>query len=179
LTISREVNNLPAITRALLNLGNISQIEGDYFSALQQYEEGLAICRQTQDSHLMALVLGSLGDLMLLQKNNLRAREYCEEALALCLKVKNKRTIAGKLLSFVNLLIVETQYARSAQVQGFAATMLDDPTIILTKADVVEIEKAAYILKRLIGEDSYHKEFDTGKTLQLEHVVQIVLKHQT
>jgi tetratricopeptide (TPR) repeat protein len=174
LTISREVNNKPAIVRALIHLGYISHMAGDDVIAHEQYKEGLAVCRHIQHSGLLSLVLQNLGDFVVTQKNYSKAREYYEETLAICLKLKNKRNIAYALFGFAEIFCTEAKNSPSAQLQGFVLRLLDEIGFI-TETDLGVLSKNANKLKTAMGEESYSKEFDTGKALQLEQAVRIAL----
>ena len=167
LGISRVVNNKPAMIRPLIKLAYISQMEGDFVMAAQRYEEGLEICRNIQDSHLTSWVLQAMGDFAFAQKNNTKAREYYEEVLFICLKLKDKRTIAYALLGIANLLYAEAQNTRSAQLQGFAVTLLNELGFI-TEMDLRDINKAEENLKTSMGDNWYRREFEIGKRLSLE-----------
>jgi non-specific serine/threonine protein kinase len=175
LSIGRVVNNKPTMIRALINLAYMSQVEGDYVIAARRYEEGLEICRNIQDTHLTSLVLQAMGDFVFAQKNNTKAREYYEEALSICLKLKNKRTVAYALLGIANLLYAEARNTQSAQLQGFAVTLLNQLGFI-TELDLGDINKAAENLKTSMGDDLYRTEFEIGNMLSLEQAVNIALK---
>jgi tetratricopeptide (TPR) repeat protein len=177
LRISRGINNESALPRVLMHLGHFSQMEGDYPTAWRYYEESLAICRELQEGHLTMVVLGNMGHFALVQKNNLHAREYYQEALEICVKLKNKRTTAETLLDFAEILCTEAQYAQSAQLQGFAEILFNEVES-LVESHLTQIKITADILKIYLGEDSYRKEFDIGKTLQLEQAIQIALRHE-
>jgi hypothetical protein len=118
--------------------------------------------------------LSSIGDFEFSQKDNRKAREYHEEALRICIKLKHKRTIGDTLLSLADLLSAEKRYSESAQLQGFATTLFDESESLIARR-VAQIESSADIPKKNLGEDSYWKEFDFGKTLKLEQAVEIAL----
>ena len=123
------------------------------------------------------VVLGTMGHFVLAQKNYLKAREYYREALEICLKLKNKRTTAETFLNFAEKSCAEAQYVQGARLQGFAETLFNESES-LTESHLTEIKRIADILKMCLGEDSYRKEFDIGKTLRLEQAVEIALKQQ-
>ena len=163
------------MARALFNLAGMAWRDGDYLTASQQYEESLAICREVQDSHLTTVVLQDIGDFALAQKNNPKARECYEEVLIICLQLKNKRSIAHALLHFADLLCAEGQYLQSVQLQGYAVTMFYQSGAI-PPSGLTEIERTAVVLKTFMDEDTYQKQFDTGKRLRLEQVIEIALE---
>jgi predicted ATPase/DNA-binding SARP family transcriptional activator len=175
LSISRKVNNTAAMPRVLMHLAQFARMKEDYAAAWQYLHESLAICRQVQDDHLTTVVLQSMGDFALEQRNNLKAREYVQEALMICLKLKNKRTTAHSLLGLADALCAEARYAQSARLQGFVLTLFQEAES-LTESRFTEIEKTADILRLHLGDASYQKEFDLGKTLQLEQAIQIALE---
>lgn len=177
LNISRQVNNKAAMPRVLMHLGQFSQIEGNFSAAWRYYEEALALCREIGEGHLTHVVLDTMGYFAFTQKDHLKARRYYGEALEICIKLKNKRTIGETLLGFADILSAENRYSESAQLQGFAKTLFDESES-LTESGMAEIKRSADIPKKHLGEDSYRKEFDVGKTLKLEQVVEIALKQQ-
>jgi tetratricopeptide (TPR) repeat protein len=177
LRISRSINNKAAMPRVLIHLGHFSQMQGDYITAWRYYEESLAMCRDIQEGHLTTVALGTMGYFALVQKNYLKAREYYREALEICLKMKNKRTTAETFLNFAEMLCAEAQYVQSARLQGFAETLFNESEF-LKEWHVTEIKRTADILKIYLGQDSYQKEFDIGKTLRLEQAVEIALKQE-
>jgi hypothetical protein len=161
--------------RVIMHLGHFSQMEGDYLTAWRYYKESLAICRELQEGHLTMVVLGSMGHFALVQKNNLQAREYYKEALEICVKLKNKRTTAETFLDFAEILCTEAQYVQSAQLQGFTETLFKESES-LTESHLTQIKRTGDVPKIQLGEDSYWKEFEIGKTLTLEQAVEIALK---
>ena len=177
LRISRKVNNKSAMPRVLMHLGIFLEMEGDYVAAWRYYEESLAICREIQEGHLTMVVLGTMGHIALAQKNTLQAREYYREALDICLKLKNKRTTSETLLNFAEMLCAEARYSESARLHGFAETLFNESES-LTESHLAEIKRIAETPKMHLGEDSYRREFDIGKTLKLEQAVKIALDRQ-
>jgi predicted ATPase/DNA-binding SARP family transcriptional activator len=175
LSISRQVNNKAAMPRVLIHLGQFSEIEGNFSAAWRYYEEALELCHEIGEGHLTHVVLCTMGYFAFSQKDNLKAREYYEEALKICIKLKNKRTIGDTLLSLTDILSAENRYSESAQLQGFATTLFDESES-LTESRMAEIKRSADISKKHLGEHSYRKEFDIGKTLKLEQAVEIALK---
>jgi len=177
LDISRKIHNKPTMPRVLKHLSYFFQMEGDYVTAWHYCEEALAICRDIQEGHLTMVVLNAMGDLALAQKNTLQARGYYREALEICLNLKNKRSIAELLLDFAETLGMEAQYVQSARLQGFAETLLNE-TDSLKESHLAVLKRISEIPKKYLGDDSYRKEFDSGRTLKLEQAVEIAFKHQ-
>ncbi|HSJ87948.1 MAG TPA: BTAD domain-containing putative transcriptional regulator [Anaerolineales bacterium] len=173
--ISRQVDNKAAMPRVLIHLAGFSEIEHDFVTARRYYEEALALCREIGEGYLTHIVLSSMGDFEFSQKDNLKARQYHEEALRICIKLKHKRTIGDSLISFANILSAENRYLESARLQG-VATRLFDETESLIASRVAQIKKSADLPKKHLGEATYWKEFDFGKTLKLEQAVEIALK---
>ncbi|MEM6797620.1 MAG: tetratricopeptide repeat protein, partial [Acidobacteriota bacterium] len=63
LEIFRELGDEPAEARALLNIGFISQLQGDAAAARSRYEVALAMARAHDDRSVIAKLLNNLGGL--------------------------------------------------------------------------------------------------------------------
>ena len=177
LEISRRIDNKQAMPRVLIHLGGFAKTDGDHLTAWRYYEEALAICRDIKERHLTTVVLSTMGYFAFSQKNNQQARKYYQEALEICLTLKNKRSTAETLLNFAEILCAETQYPQSARLHGFAETLFNESES-LTESHLAEIKRIAETLKMHLGEDSYRREFDIGKTLKLERAVKIALNQE-
>ena len=175
LRISRAINNRGAMPRVLMHLGLFSQFDGDHATAWHYFEESLAICRELGEGHLTMVVLGAMGSFALAQEDICQARKLQGEALEIGIKLKNKRTTAEKFVNFAEILCAEKRYAESAQLQGFAETLFNESES-LTDSHLEDIKKSADVPIKHLGEESYWREFDVGKKLNLKQAVEIALK---
>ena len=175
LAISRRVGNRLAMPRALMHLGHLANREGDAAAVDRYYAESLVVARQAGEGHLLMVVLGNMGDYQSSQGNYSIAREYYREQLAIGVRLKNKRTIAQTLLNLATMLNVEERYSESAQLQGYAENLFSESEA-LTETHLASIRKAAEVSKKHMGDESYAREFERGRALQLQQATDMALK---
>jgi tetratricopeptide (TPR) repeat protein len=174
--ISREIGHGSATTRALFNLAVIASREGDVATASKNLEESLVISLQLADDHLTSMVFLITGYFAIDQKDYPLARECFEEALNISFDVKNKRVTALSLLGFADILCARSSYSLSANLQGYAISVLKDLGANIIESEMGNFSITADTLKTNMGEDSYQKEYQLGNTLSLETAVEIALK---
>lgn len=175
LAISQRVGNRLAMPRALMHLGHLAQTEGNAAMVEQYYTESLMIAREVGEGHLLMVVLGNMGNYLYSQGNYSRARDYYREQLEIGIRLKNKRTIAQTLLNLAEILNVEEHYSESAQLQGYAQSLFSESEA-LTETHLASIRETAESSKAHLGSRVYEKEFEHGRTLQLQQATDIALK---
>jgi tetratricopeptide (TPR) repeat protein len=83
LALSRALEDQDNVSGALLDLGGVAMMQGDLTWAHSYLEEGLALCRDTGNRNVLA-VLNTLALVTMDQGDYGGARSYQEESLALC-----------------------------------------------------------------------------------------------
>lgn len=124
------------------------------------------------------VVLGNMGDYLFSQGNYSRARDYYREQFEIGIRLKNKRTIAQTLLNLAAILNVEEHYSESAQLQGYAQSLFSESEA-LTETHLASIRETAESSKAHLGSRVYEREFEHGRTLQLQQATEIALKFFT
>jgi hypothetical protein len=99
--------------------------------------------------------------------------------LNLCQELEDKDGLAFVLSSLANVLHVEGQHVNSAQVQGAVMAYLRDLGSLLETIEQLFFDQTAIALKELLGEKNYQKEFEVGKTLALEQVIELARKNKS
>jgi predicted ATPase/class 3 adenylate cyclase len=83
LALSRNLEDLPGITRSLNNLGVLAFDTGDYDQATALLQESLKLARTTQDTALIATALNDLGRIAYAQEDLALAESLYRESLDL------------------------------------------------------------------------------------------------
>jgi tetratricopeptide (TPR) repeat protein len=100
LTVARDLTRDPVMrAKALLNLGIISNIEGDYDGAQTQYTRSRAAFQQAEDVAGEVLALNNLGMLHSDQHNWDSANHAFEECLDLCESIGDRVRVASVLVN--------------------------------------------------------------------------------
>src|SRR5918994_3610329 len=103
--------------RAMLVLGDLDVMQGDYPQGEENLEASLALCREAGDSRGQAQALGILG-FIASQRNDLeRAEKLLEESLALSRKAGVPVEISNALNALAALAAYRNDYARASVLQ--------------------------------------------------------------
>jgi predicted ATPase len=103
--------------RAMLVLGDLDVMQGDYPQGEENLEASLALCREAGDSRGQAQALGILG-FIASQRNDLeRAEKLLEESLALSRKAGVPVEISSALNALAVLATFRNDYARASVLQ--------------------------------------------------------------
>ncbi|HEU5101638.1 MAG TPA: tetratricopeptide repeat protein, partial [Roseiflexaceae bacterium] len=96
-----QESGAPASVRAkaLHGAGALANVQGDYVQALVLCGESLALFRELEDKHSMAMALGELGFVAQQQGDYEQARGFHEESLAIFRELGEKHGIANAIYS--------------------------------------------------------------------------------
>jgi predicted ATPase/class 3 adenylate cyclase len=179
LSVYRELGREDGIARALNNLGIAAHTQGNLAQAKELYQESIAICQRLGEKWIMSHALYNLGHITYDEGNASEARRIYEECLNLCQELEDKDGLAFVLSSLANVLHIEGQHVNSAQVQGAVLAYLRDLGSLLETIEQLFFDQTAIALKELLGEKNYQKEFEVGKTLALEQVIELARKNKS
>lgn len=92
--ISKQLNDLPRMAPALINLGKVATLESNYDLARSRYEEALALARQTHQPRYEAAVLPNLGILSGNLGDYEGALRFIDEGMELSRRENDQRSVA-------------------------------------------------------------------------------------
>jgi tetratricopeptide (TPR) repeat protein len=90
LTLTREMNDLPALGNALNMIAIVNAVQGQFEAAIGTFEEARAVARRTGDRGRVAQALSNLGEVALMQHRLADARRHLQESLTLSYEVGNR-----------------------------------------------------------------------------------------
>ena len=90
---AKEHNYPKAAAQGYVFQGNAKMYQGNYPSALKDYEKSIAIYEEIGDKQGIAKGLSNIGNIYYSQGNYPRALEYYEESLAIFEEIGDKRSI--------------------------------------------------------------------------------------
>ena len=106
------------------NLGNTSELEGDFDNAARMFAEAIAIWRELGQGHWLAMALNNLGKLQIRRGELGLARGALLEALSLSHRMGNRRRLAYTLAAVATLAAAENQAERAARLDAIAAAAI-------------------------------------------------------
>jgi predicted ATPase/DNA-binding SARP family transcriptional activator/Tfp pilus assembly protein PilF len=107
----------PAVrASALLTLGHLHWLKGDFPAAQTAHEQALAIHRETGDPQAIATSLYHLGITAYRQDDYARAETYLRESLLLSTELEDQGGIARVLLNLGNLAYEQRQYRHAREL---------------------------------------------------------------
>jgi tetratricopeptide (TPR) repeat protein len=120
LSLARRANHLPFEARALLNLGYIAYILGDYTAARAYGLEALERSREIGARFQTIIVLGNLAQADLKLGDTAAARRGARESLALAHELGYMPSVVVAVVLFGQILNLEGDKARALALYGLA-----------------------------------------------------------
>ncbi len=181
LVLKREIGNKHGIAVSLNNIGNVAYDQGDYSSARTLYEECLALLRLDGDTSSVAYVLNNLANVAHQQGDNTGARSIHKESLALSLEVGDKRAIATSFAGIgcatLGESMVEGERAeRAVRLFGASEAQLQAIDAVLDRSDRVPFERSVKQARTLLGEETFEKILQEGRTMSMDEAIAYALK---
>ncbi len=162
------------LAAALLNLGRIAYVQGDYALALEKLESGLDVGRTIGDQRYVAGVLDHLGRVAQAQGDTARARALLNESLSLRKKLGDKQGLAESLESLGHALAA-SHPERAVCLLGAAETLRE-----VIGAPRPPVERGAYArtleaARAHLGETEFRARWDAGRAMTVEQVIDYAL----
>jgi len=175
LSLFRELDDIPGITRALNVLGELSRIVGDYDRAQDVYEECLALCRQVGDKQRAGVMLSNLSYVAMHQDDYQRAEALIREALTITVELNTKYFTGLCIAMLAGPVGANGQPERAARLLGASEGILLSLDASLQPADQIEIDCYLADIRAQLDEKIYNDACSQGRAMSIEDAVAYAL----
>ena len=176
LKIRRELGDKWAIGVSLNNLGNVAIDQGNFEEARLLQEEGLAIRRAVGDRWAIANALNNLGNLAREQGEYSTAISLYRESMEINHELKAPWAISYLLEDMGSLFSLTGQSELSMQFIGAASKQREMIGAPLSPAEKEKLERAIDRVRSAIGEDRQKSNFEQGRNLPIDQVINSALE---
>jgi tetratricopeptide (TPR) repeat protein len=110
LPLTRELNDRPALVFILRQMGNISNLYGEYDKAKPYLEESIALARELEDSGSAAAGINSMGEAARFQGDFESAQTYYAEAMTISKEDGNRDNLAMAMVNLADVHLMKKEY---------------------------------------------------------------------
>jgi tetratricopeptide (TPR) repeat protein len=169
--ISEEIGNKRLMTFALGGLGYASKAIGDLEKSEEYFKNSLKISKEhgMKDKTINTLI--GLSDLSSITDDFDKALNYLKEALDLVVPLKIESSILELLTIFARILIKKNNLERAIKILSLIVNHSQS-----TKSTKDTAEDLLEDCKKQISEDKFKEPFTKGTSLELDGVVEELLK---
>ena len=169
------------------NLGSIAQKQGDYNAALDLYEQGLFLSRESGYRWSIAILLNNLGFVAQEQGDYDKARTLHEESLALRRELGEIIGVAASLIGLGAVIIRRAsrelehraeehqegmvQLERAATLFGAVNRLLESTPSVLSNDDSQLYEQNLVMVQSLLDEGAFAKAWAAGRAMSPDEVI--------
>jgi non-specific serine/threonine protein kinase len=175
LTLFRELDDMPGITRALNTLGELARLVGDYERAKDAYEECRALSLQMGDKQRAAIVMGNLSYVAMHQDDYLGAEALLREGLTLMVELNYKYYFGLSIAMLAGPVGANGQPERAARLLGASEGILCSLDASLQPADKIEIDCYLADIRAQLDEKIYREACSQGRAMSIEDAVAYAL----
>jgi non-specific serine/threonine protein kinase len=174
LEVQRELNDRFAIAHTLNNLGSLAERQGDFEQAKNVHLESLEIRRDLGDRLGVAVSLNNLGMVCALQGDCDRARDLFQESLSMLQELEDWSILPALMKSFGILMAKRDDPRRAAQLLGAGESAREEAGSRLAERDREKLDSAIQGLRENLGDDEFKAEWDRGRGLSREEVLELI-----
>jgi non-specific serine/threonine protein kinase len=175
LALFRDLNHMPGIKIALIVLGELSRIFGDYQRAEIAYQECLELSRQTGDKKRIAVSLTCLSSIAMHYGDYMRAEVLQKEALEMVVELGTKYYIGYGLACLSGPLALQGRPAQAAMLLGASESILQALGASLQPADQIEIDRYLAAIHEQLDERSVNEALAEGREMSFGQAVSFAL----
>ncbi len=176
LLIGRELDDKAIVGVALMGLGEISRLEGNYAEAHSYYEETLNEARKGGDAFNLLYALFNLGSVSCMEGNAETAREQFTESLSIAKDLGSIRAVADCLDGFASLSALNEIFEKAAKLFGAAEAFRKSVGFEIQTADRIFRDHFIKKTKESIGEDSFIEFENQGRNISIDDAVILALE---
>ncbi|MDX1415428.1 MAG: LuxR C-terminal-related transcriptional regulator [Candidatus Promineifilaceae bacterium] len=181
----RELNDRPGLAYALNRLGEIYRLGGELTSARQNYEEGLAICRETGEVIREHFLYNNLGLIAFAEGDYERSRDLLLRALGRNELLGWVHWTFTVLRELAGPLAMLGEAEKAARISGACARLTAVLGVSFHPFDQSTIARFEAELQELLDEETYTTAWADGQRMTYEELLAYALSedgkltHQT
>ena len=176
LAIFREQSHQPGMARALLVIGELARLDGEYEQANQAYKASLDLYRVIGDRRRQGIVVSNLGDVAALEGDTERAKRFATQAVELLNDGGSEYFLAFALAGFAGSVTAEGNAERAARILGAAEIVLENLGVGYQPADGPTIRRYAAKLRAQLGNEACSTAWAEGRAMSLQEAVAYALE---
>ncbi len=175
LAIGRELDDKAIVGVALMGLGEIARLEGNYAEAHSYYEETLSEARKGGDAFNLLYALFNLGSVSCMEGDADTAREQFTESLSIAKDLGSIRAVADCLDGFASLSAMNEEFEKAAKLFGAADALRESVGFEIQTADRIFRDHFIEKAEEAIGENSFVEYEDQGRKISMDEAVNLAL----
>jgi predicted ATPase/DNA-binding SARP family transcriptional activator len=156
--------------------GDVYLMRKDEARALEQYEEGVTLLRETYNSNNLAYAERRLGFLMLKQGNYEKSKALFKESLRHNREVSHQNGMTAAISALANVAFAEGEHTRSAQLFGIVEGRIAAMTLPLMIMDRVEFDSGISSLRAQLDKKTFDRFWSKGKSMTPEQAIAFALE---
>ena len=172
---ARQVGDSWLIASTLVGKGELTRVQGDDATALEVYEEGLALAAASGDEEFVGMCLGNLSFLADHAGNHAEAHRLACEALRISWRLGRRHTAAQAVSLLAGPELGLGRPERAARLIGAADEAFRVLSATRHPGDRSEHERVVAGLRRALGDDTFHDAYTQGTHLSLGEAVDLAL----
>jgi predicted ATPase/tRNA A-37 threonylcarbamoyl transferase component Bud32 len=176
LPLFREVGHLMGVADSLGSLGVVAEHQGDFAQARTYHEEALKNRRDRHDPMGISESLYNLGVLAERQGEYAEAHSYYAQSLTIRDELGDRMNIADSLEGFGTLAAACREQVRAARLLGAAKSLREEIGAPISPAKQEKLEKTVSLIRSVLSEQTFAKEWNQGRSMSLEQAIHYALK---
>jgi predicted ATPase/predicted Ser/Thr protein kinase len=176
LALFRKSGHRPGIMQALIVLGELGRVDGDYDLAQNAYEECLALSRETGYKLCEAMTLGNLAGVAQHRGRVGQARALAAGSLALFRELGDKKYSAMNLAGMAGSIAAQGDPQAAARLLGASAAQLETLGIVMHAGERPLLRQIEAAVREQLDEATFDAAWAEGRAMSLEQAVSYALE---
>jgi len=164
------------MTLALISLGELARLRGDYADASALYAECAQLRRRMRHKFNLAVCLINLGQVALHEGDYIRARALFEEALAIFRQLERADWFFAALAGLAGVAGVAGKHQQSARLFGAVEASCEALGRKMGIADRAEYDRIIAMVRTQLDEATFNVAWAEGRKMTLEQAIENALK---
>ncbi len=175
LQIGRRLDDKAIVGVALMGLGEIARLEGDYDEAHSYYKETLSEARKGGDAFNLLYALFNLGSVSCMKNDAETAHTQFTESISIAKDLGSLRAVADCLDGFASLSAMSEKFEKAAILFGAAESLRESVGFEIQNADRIFRDHFVEIVKNSISKNSFSEFEKQGRKISMDEAVNLAL----
>jgi tetratricopeptide (TPR) repeat protein len=172
MAIYRELGNVVEMGHALIRMGDLHYVQGDYESARQAYAEALGLFLSLQSEGGFGYVRMKLGSALFHLDEPVRALQFYREALDLYRKTSNREGIVWALERIGVVEAMQGDARKAVRLMGAGCVMREALGLPMIASDKTDWEVALTAVRAALQETDFASLWEEGRVMTLEQAIE-------
>src|SRR5262249_54096472 len=149
--------------RVLNNLGKVAWAQGKYQLAEKRFNEGINVCRKSDDKFEMAFALLGLGRVAQSQNDYATTRSFYSKVMVIGQEIGNDFIETVCLSAYVTLAVAQRKPDKAARLGGAVEKQIPSIRFVLSPAERAEYDTAVAATRAALSEEAYAAAWAEGQ----------------